>query len=256
MNLINGIIELGWKSLVFNDLIGIINIIYMIILLIFVLILYNAGKITNNVFIIFLLLLIISIIRIPEELGGLFYFISAILGINPVISIIPTNQVLYYLIYWGCEGFITVVLLIILIVNLLKRIFKKESQFNLFRFLEQYLVIYFFLIIVNFVFNLGFSMYFGDLFINYVIQQISLLMCLGLGWIFIRCLLKKNSLDKSILIAKASLIFLGIYNILITFNEVNVETPVFIFLQITCGVLLSIFGILFNKTWLNIIQNN
>lgn len=255
INIINGIIQQGWNSLVFNDLFIFINILYMIILLILALLINRTKNGMNNVILIFIIILIISIIRIPDDLLKFFYFISAFMGINTVVSVIPSYQMTYYLIYWGCEGILVVVLLIFLIAHTLKLLLSKDSPFALFKFLDIYLTLYFVLKMIDFIFILGFESYFGSFNINYMIQQISLLICLLTGWLFVH-IFKKNKEPKLIIIAKIPFIFLGIYNILFTFNEINVETLFYIVLKISLGISLILFGILFNKMWIKMIQNN
>lgn len=216
---------------------------------------YNDRGLTRNLMLTLCIVIVVAMLKDPSEFLNLVYFFASMFGFNSIITLIPANQFSIYLVYWGLNGLMGVLILSYLIFFCIKFIFRKIGNIEFITFLYTFLILYSTFILIYLVFNIIFSALYGSLLLYIIIEHGIYLGSIYAGMIFLNSLRREKETSKLYLSGNMSLILLGIYKILLVFNEINVETSIYIILGITLGVCLILMGIIFKKGMLNSIQN-
>jgi hypothetical protein len=227
----------------------------MFALLILGCLIFNDRGLTRYLMLTLCFVIIVAMLKDPSEFLNLVYFVANMFGFNSVITLIPASQFSIYLVYWGLTGILGVLILSYLIFYCIKFIFRKIGNIEFMTFLYSFLILYSTFILIHLLFNIIFSAFYGSVLLYIIIEDGIYLGSLYAGLIFLNSLRREKESPKLYPFGNMSLILLGIYKILLVFNEINVETSFYIVLGITLGAILILIGIIFKKRMLNSIQN-
>lgn len=246
LNLINGIIQFGIFSLVFNDYLVIINLIYALFLIILGYFIYIKKILTGPVKKLISIIIILYLLKNPIEILNFINFLSVIIGLNHAYNLLPSYELFIYLLNWGLIGCVGLIMIIFALFNSIKFLIQKNANTNFIKFLFLLLNIYALVLSIQIIFNIIFEIIFEIYELYYLIQSIIYLISIYMASLFLYFKSKNKISFKKSLLINGSLLLFGIFNILEIFNEINIELIIVVYLQIMLGTIIIIIGILFN----------